>query len=104
MDITYEIWKMPCSNKKKFMRLDWIDNKVNITDYICVYRKKYSTKMDITNKNFLNNLWETFNINEPNDYFSEPLCVSDVICIIDNDKNKRTWYYIDSNDFKKIKI
>ena len=98
----YEIWKLAPSNPNKFMGYDMIKIPIDITDYIMVYSGK--TKDRLCNNRILEMLFEKFNINHPDDYYSESMSVSDIICAINEETNERVWWYVDTIGFRKVKV
>lgn len=55
---------------------------------------------DLSNNEKLNYLWETFNINHPQDFTGHSLSVSDVVAIKEN--GEVTYHFVDSYGFKEI--
>lgn len=97
----YEIWKLPPSDPNKFISYDHIKHAVKIVDYVMVYSGKI--KGDKLNNRMLEQLFEKFNINHPEDYHSESMSVSDLICGIDK-WNHREWFYVDSIGFRRTDV
>ncbi len=96
----FEIWQLPTANKAKFLHFDWLKEKPSIYDYVMVYSgEKENHRVEI--ESYLEDLYEIFNVNHPEDYHAASLSVSDLICLIDED-NRRTWWYVDGIGFKKV--
>ena len=106
--IHYEIWQAPPSCPYKFYHYDWIKGqKPNVRDYVMVYRDDFITfDKTIREKKFdteqtLEYIFEMLNVDQPLDYHAASLSVSDVICLIDD--NKRSWWYVDGVGFVELK-
>lgn len=97
----YEIWKLPPSHPNKFIPYDHIKHTVKIVDYVMVYSGEI--KGDKLNNRMLEQLFEKFNINHPEDYHSESMSVSDLICGID-EWNHREWFYVDGIGFRRTDV
>lgn len=93
-----------------FMGWDLTKEKFNMEDYRLVYsgelidRIKYGNKVTECNQDdykVLEELFEMFILNHPNDYKARSMSVSDVVEIVRKGKVKR--YYCDSIGFVEIK-
>ena len=49
-------------------------------------------------------LFDKFNNDWPSDYHSESMSVSDLVCTINDNNNERTWWYVDSIGFEKVRV
>ena len=81
-------------NNKMFQCLDRIGGVkgVSAKDYTCIYEGGIGN----SEYSVLESLWETFNLNHPEDYYGRSLSVSDIV-VIDN-----VAYFCDSFGWKEI--
>ena len=99
--VKYEVWQLPLSSPYKFSHYDWLKEEPTVKDYVIVYFGIYSSsigrkKRDVVLEDIFGKInWET-----PIDYHAASMSVSDVICLIDDDK--RTWWYVDGIGFKQL--
>ena len=93
----------------KFLSWNLAKNKFSIDDYHKVYSGilidsiTYGDEINICNNNddkVLEDLYEIFNINHPEDFKARSLSVSDVVEI--SRKNTAKYYYCDSMGWKLI--
>lgn len=93
----------------KFLWWDMVKDKFNIDDYYRIYSGLlidnivYGDKTSSCNENdnnVLEELFEMFNVNHPEDYKGRSLSVSDVVAIVR--KNVTRYYYCDSMGWKLI--
>lgn len=98
----FEIWQLPGGHPNKYMHLDWCKKPVDIMDYVQVYAGKIDKEIKDVDI-FLEELFERFNINQPDDYYAASMSVSDLICLIGN-CNKRFWFYVDGKGFKEVEV
>ena len=98
----YEIWTLPPSNPNKFLGSQMRKAPVKIEDYVMVYKGKAGGTMG--NHRVLEQLFDKFNTNWPDDYHSESMSVSDLVCTINDNNNERTWWYVDSIGFEKVRV
>ena len=85
------------NNRKMFMDWDMLHKYCggfDITDYKVVYDSKIKSKKTIDE--ILEDLFEIFNINHPDDFHGHSLSISDIV-VIDG-----TTYFCDSIGWKKI--
>lgn len=106
--IHYEIWQAPLSCPYKFLHYDWIKGqKPNVKDYVMVYYDNFITfdktikEKKLNTEQTLEYIFEMLNVDQPLDYHAAALSVSDVICLIDD--NKRSWWYVDGVGFVELK-
>ncbi len=98
----YEIWKLPPSNPNKFLGSQMRKVSVKIEDYVMVYKGKCGEPMG--NRRILEQLFDKFNNEWPDDYYSESMSVSDLVCTINDYNNERTWWYVDSIGFERVRV
>ena len=98
----YDIWKLPVSHPNKFMGSQMRKVSVRIEDYVMVYKGKTGDTMG--NRRILEMLFDKFNNDWPSDYHSESMSVSDLVCTINDNNNERTWWYVDSIGFEKVRV
>lgn len=93
----------------RFLWWDMAKDKFNIDDYHRVYSGElidsivYGDKVSSCNENdnkVLEELFEMFNVNHPEDYKARSLSVSDVVAIVR--KNVTRYYYCNSMGWKLI--
>lgn len=97
--MTIRIFKLPMSCSYAFMNYNFAvknakNNKVTIYDYVNVYTYDIEHSDDILS--LLDEIFEKFNVNHPDDYYSSSLSVSDVV-MVDDDA-----YYCDSFGWQKL--
>jgi len=64
-----------------------------------IYRKVYDGEVDCTT---LEEVYRTFNLNQPENYMGRSMSVSDVICTEGSDTVKAGFYYCNSCDFMEV--
>jgi len=79
---------------------DVVATNFNIDDYAIAYIGEMVTPDNIVPENFLDVLFEKFNINRPDDFAGHSLSVSDMIVL--NNHGKAIWYYCDSFGWENI--
>lgn len=97
---TVELYQLKYNNEADKMRFssyskirDFFKEEIKSKNYHLVYVTPH-------NGEILGDIWERFNINQPEDYHTYSLSVSDVIVI--NDYGRKKAYFVDSYDFVKI--
>lgn len=92
------IMKCPLSCKYKFMPCDFArKNNLSTLDYVIVYYNKLDLQAD-TDYEYLEKIFEIFNIDHPDDYKASSLSVSDIV-VLDN----KYHYYCDSTGWKLLR-
>lgn len=94
----YEIWQLTNSRDVDYFFGSWEEAEGEFS--ITHYHNVYSGEME--QKNILDNLYEKFNIDRPDDFRGHSLSVSDVIALKGDDKDHWRWYYCDSFGWKEI--
>lgn len=97
--MTVRIFKLPLNCVYTFRDYDFAikhseKGKVTIYDYVQVYRYDIPSRND--HINLLDEIFEKFNINHPEDYHSTSLSTSDVVMLDD------VAYYCDSFGWKEL--
>lgn len=85
-------------NKVKFLPYNWL-KKFDFS----IYEEVWSGE-EPDGCNDLNGIYEVFNLHHPNDFKGHSLSVSDIVQIIDSDKEKNGYYYCDSFGWVQIDI
>jgi len=102
--MTYQIWQAPVEEPFVFMNYEFAQRKVEDfpsnweSHYIKVYEGDYGGDGECKYgyPEVLEELFEIFNLNHPDDYDARSLSVSDIV-VIDG-----TPYYCDSFGFKEV--
>jgi hypothetical protein len=96
LDITKESVK---NSHKMFERWEWLikyEGGFNFQDYKQVYEGETNLDEKLDNTTILENLFNKFNLNHPEDFHGHSLSVSDVVILGDK------MYYCDSFGWKEI--
>lgn len=85
------------SNPGAFMGIKY-NQHVKGEDYAFIYKKKITKReLEMYRGEFLEYIFELFNMNRPSDFKGHSLSVSDVVCI--NINGFSSFYYVDSVGF-----
>lgn len=98
----YEVWQLPTKHPNKYMHLDWCTKPIDVLDYVLVYAGKIDREIEDVDI-FLEELFQMFNLDQPEDYHAASMSVSDLICLIGSCE-KRFWFYVDGVGFKEVEI
>lgn len=90
------IWQLPVSHKNCFRPVNY--KAVDLRDYVWVYQ--FEVELDCNIKDYLEELFGRFNINEPDDYYARSMSTSDLI--MDKVDNKVETWVVDIVGFKKV--
>ena len=96
----YQINSDRDSERIAFVGLNSLERRRGSKD-ICpeIYDKVYEAEVDGTS---LEDVYEKFNIDKPDDYKARSLSVSDVVEVIESDSVEPGFYFCDSIGFEKI--
>lgn len=99
MNYAYLIYQIKDPIKCDYAWMSWKIAKrdINLMDYDCVYTDSIDGEDPIA---VLENLYEMFNINHPDDFKGHSLSMSDIIVLFDDNGCK--WYYCDSFGWRDI--
>ena len=99
MNYAYLIYQIKDPIKCDYAWMSWKTAKrdINLMDYDCVYTDSIDGEDPDA---VLENLFEKFNINHPDDFEGHSMSVSDIVVLIDDIGGK--WYYCDSFGWKDI--
>ncbi len=93
----YQLKRAEETDKMRFLSFAFIKKhfgeQIKIDNYDLVYVAPH-------NGEILGDIWERFNINQPEDYKTYSLSVSDIIVL--NNGRKKAAYFVDNYDFIKI--
>ncbi len=95
------IWQLPMSNP------DWCRpgiKEAKYRDYVLVYQRQID-KMPEDVWDYLEKLFEEFNINHPADYHARSMSTSDLIVFVDRENRyKETAFVVDMIGFNQVKL
>ena len=99
MNYAYLIYQIKDPIKCDYAWMSWKIAKrdINLMDYDCVYTDSIDGEDPVA---VLENLYEMFNINHPEDFKGHSLSMSDIVVLFDDNGCK--WYYCDSFGWRDI--
>ena len=101
----YTIYNLPISNPKYLKWLKKVgEENIDILEYVSVWQdesNEYSLN-DTEEKiqEFLEYLFERFNIDHPANYAAHSMSVSDIVCLYDD--NKQRYFFCDNIGWKEL--
>jgi len=101
----YTIYNLSISNPKYLKWLNKVgEENVDILDYVAVWQDE-SNEYSLNDseeriQEFLEYLFERFNIDHPVNFAGHSMSVSDVVCLYDD--NKRRYFFCDSIGWKEL--
>ena len=94
--IRYKLRALPPSHPKYLRWLELFD-KVSLLDYVATYTDEMEVEDNANHLDICEQLFEKFNLNHPSNYAAHSMSVSDIVEIIDD--NKEYYYFCDDRGF-----
>lgn len=94
----YSIWQMPWNKKTLDFMLEMKHDVVDLSEYVLVYSFKSEKELE------LEDLFETFNINQPLDYHARSMSSSDLIMVRDLKTDITKNYVVEMFGFSEVKL